>query len=299
MAKVSYSNNIKANNQNIGYIYILPVLLFILGLIFYPLIRGFWFSLNDIGITNKGEFVGLANYIDVLTDDEFYESIWRTVKFASLVVTGHFVLGFSLSNLLNKDFRGVMIYRAILILPWIIPESIIAMIFKWILNPLYGLLNNYLLMWGIISEPTSWLGSSDTAFIAVVVACIWKGFPLIMVMLLAGLQSVNQDMYEAADIDGASEWQKFLFITIPSMRNVIFTALILDIMWWFKHFTIIWVFTQGGPGSATAVISIEIYKNSFKYFELGKGAAIAVIVFLIIFTAKTLLERGFKLNESS
>ncbi len=289
-------NLIKKKRFNHGYLYILPTLFFMVGLIIYPLGRGLYISSYKTDLIKRWDFVGLENYISILTNKQFYSSILLTVRFTIIVVAGHFILGFILSHLLNKKIKGIAFFRAILILPWIIPESVIAMIFKWLLNPLYGLVNQTLMSFSIISEPVSWLGNGSFAFVAVVMACIWKGFPMIMVMLLAGLQSINQDLYEAADIDGATGIRKFIHITIPSLKGVIYTALILDLIWWFKHYTIVWVLTQGGPGAATSLISIDIYKRSFEYFEFGAGSAVAIIVFTIIYVIKFLMERGFKIN---
>ncbi len=281
---------------NLGYLFIFPALFFMVALRIYPLIRGLYISFFKTDLIRNWDFVGLKNYIKVLSGSQFYSSIFTTIKFTIFVVAGHFIIGFILSHILNKKIKGITFFRAVLILPWVIPESIIAMIFKWILNPLYGLVNHYLLQFSLISEPLSWLGSGDTAFAAVVMACIWKGFPMIMVILLAGLQNISLDLYEASDIDGASEWQKFIYITIPSLKGVLYTALVLDTIWWFKHYTIVWVLTQGGPGSATALISIDIFKRSFEYFDFGGGSAVAIIVFAIIFGMKYLMERIFKLN---
>lgn len=282
-----------------AYVYIFPALLFMVGLRIYPLLRGLYISFYKTDLISRWDFIGFQNYIKVLVNKQFYTSILLTLKFTVFVVAGHFIIGFLLSHILNKDIKGITFFRAILILPWVIPESVIAMTFKWLLNPLYGLINQTLMSLSLISEPISWLGDGDFAFVAVVLACIWKGFPMIMVILLAGLQNINQDLYEAADIDGATGMKKFIYITLPSLKGVIYTALVLDIIWWFKHYTIVWVLTQGGPGSATSLISIDIYKRSFEYFEFGAGSSVAIVVFTIIFVIKYVMERGFKINVDS
>lgn len=289
--------DIDKKDNKLGYVYILPTIFFLVALRVYPLLRGFYVSLYDTNLINRWDFVGLNNYVDVLFDKDFYTSMYITLIFTLFVVGGHFLIGLTLSHILNKDIKGLTFFRAILILPWIMPESIIAMIFKWLFNPLYGLINNTLLSLSLIDEPLSWLGNGTYAFIAVIAVCIWKGFPMIMVILLAGLQSIDNDMYEAANIDGANGWEQFIYITLPGLKGVLQTALVLDIIWWIKHYTIVWVMTQGGPGTATSLISIDIYKRSFEYFEFGPGSAVAVAVFVLIYVIKTLLERIFSLNE--
>lgn len=285
------------NVNRMGYSFILPNLIVMLILITYPVFRGLYISLFNTNLINKWKFVGLNNYTNVLFNSEFYSSVWITLKFTFFVVLGHFIIGFILSHILNKDIKGITLFRAILIMPWLIPESVLAMVFKWLFNPVYGLVNHLLMKLSIISEPLSWLGDGKYAFFIAVMVCIWKGFPMIMMMILAGLQSIPKTLYEAGQIDGASNWQKFIYITIPSIKHILTTALILDTVWWFKHYTIVWVLTQGGPGSATSLISIDIYKTNFEYFKFGKGSATAILVFFICFAIGKIYERVFKANE--
>ena len=145
-----------------------------------------------------------------------------------LVVAGHFIIGFLLASTLNKKFHGRTIFRVIFMLPWLFPETVIALLFTWIMNPMYGVLNSILKSLGIISSNVSWLGSAKFAFPAVVAVCIWKGYPLVMTMILSGLQSISHDLYEAAEIDGANKWQQFLHVTVPGLKPVMTTTLILD-----------------------------------------------------------------------
>ena len=157
-----------------------------------------------------------------------------------------------------------------------------ANLWKFIFNATSGLLNSALMAIGLLSEPMSWLGSVDYALGCVIFVCIWKGYPLVMIQILAGLQSISNDLYEAATIDGANKWQSFRYVTIPGLKPTLVVTLILDTVWWFKHVTMIWMLTNGGPGSVTNTISIEIYKQAFEYQnQYGYSAALAVIVFLI------------------
>jgi multiple sugar transport system permease protein len=158
---------------------------------------------------------------------------------------------------------------------------VVALLWKWLYNANYGLINGMLMGLGLIDEPVLWLSSSSFAFISVIVVCIWKGYPLVMIQVLAGLQTISRDLFEAASIDGCSKFQQFLYVILPGLKPVLIVTLILDTVWWFKHFTIIWLLTAGGPGNTTMVASIEIYKRAFSFFEWGAAAAGAVIVLVI------------------
>jgi multiple sugar transport system permease protein len=208
-------------------------------------------------------------------------SIARSFIFTLFVVSGHFILGFGYALALNTRVKYRVLFRAILLLPWLFPEVVAALLWKWLYNPNYGLLNGVLLNLGIIKEPLLWLSSSLYAFPAVILACIWKGYPLVMIQVLAGLQIISADLYEAAMIDGCSKSQLFRHITLPVLKPVLMVTLILDTVWWFKHFTIIWLLTTGGPGNSTMVASIAIYKQAIQFFEWGPAASGAALVFVI------------------
>lgn len=251
------------------YGFILPACLTILLLVVYPILYGIYISFFDTNLVNRWNFVGLRYYLQALTDTSFLHSLWMTVIFTVSVVAGHFILGFIFASILNMDIRLRTIFRGILILPWLFPDVVIAYLFKWILNTQGGIVNELLMHFGLISDPIGWLSTSATAFPCVILVSIWKGYPLVMVQILAGIQTISTDMYEAAEIDGATMMQKFRYITIPALKPILTTILILDTVWVFKQFTLIWLMTSGGPGSSTMVSAIEIYKNAFSYFKYG------------------------------
>lgn len=266
-----------------GYLFTAPAGIALLLLVAYPLVYGMYLSFFDTNLVNRWDFIGIENYQDIFSNMDFVNSILLTLLFTLLVIIGHFIIGIALALLLNVNIKGIVIFRAIFVLPWLLPEVVVALLFKWLFNPLYGLFNHFLLSFNLISEPISWLGDNTFAFIAVVLVSIWKGYPLIMLMMLAGLQSIPKDLYEASKIDGASRWQEFKYITIPGLKPVLVVSLILDTVWWFKHYTMIYVMTAGGPGNATNVVSIDIFKHAFEFFEFGSAAAMAVVVFAICF----------------
>ncbi|MEM6428114.1 MAG: sugar ABC transporter permease [Deinococcota bacterium] len=277
--------------QLAGLWFILPAALSLLVIVAYPLLYGFYISLFRTNLLTRWDFRWFQNYIRIFTSADFLQTVFTTLKFTVGAVAGQFVVGLSLALLLNTKVPGRALFRTILIVPWLFPEVVVALLWKWMYNPLYGLFNDILLILNVISEPTSWLGSTATALPSVILTVIWKGYPLVMLLMLAGLQAISQEQYESAEIDGASWWQSFLYITLPNLRNVIMITLILNTVWWFKHFGIVWVLTQGGPINATSVISIDIYKTAFEAFRFGRAAALAVIVFFIVFLISFLYQR--------
>jgi len=270
-------------NDRAGYGFISPAALAMIILIIYPMLYGFYISFFNTNLVNKWKFVGFKYYLQAFSEPDFYQSILRTFIFMLFVVAGHFFLGFLLSSLLNKKFFGRSFFRVIFTLPWLFPESVIALLFTWIMNPMYGVLNAILKSLGLISSNIGWLGDGKRAFPAVIFVCIWKGYPLVMTMLLSGMQSISADLYEAAELDGATKWQQFLHVTVPGLRPVINTTLILDSVWWFKQYTLVYTMTGGGPGKATDLISLSIYGTAFNDFRFGKASAWGIIVFIICY----------------
>ena len=273
------------------YFFIGPALLALVALVVYPLLYGVYISFFKTNLANKWDFVGLKNYISVFSDGVFVKQLGVTLKFTAIVVLAHFIIGIFLAMLLKQSRPGITFFRTILVLPWLMPEVVIALIFKWIMNPLYGLLNYGMQLLGLSEGGVSWLGDTKYAFISVVLVCIWKGYPLVMVNALAALQSVSTDIYEAAKVDGANNIQTFFRIILPSIKPVLATTLILDTVWWFKHYTIVYLMTKGGPGSDTSIVSIEIYKQAFDYFNFGKAASMSVVVFFVCLIISKLYRR--------
>ncbi len=295
------NKDFNANNINMAkltpYIFILPAFISIILLFIYPIMYGMGISFFETNLINKWDFVWLKNYTAFITNKDFINSMIITAKFTIIVVAMHFVIGTLLALGLNRRAPFISLFRVILILPWVFPEVVTALIFKWILNPVYGILNHTLLELGIIEENMSWLGDEKYAFFIVVIVCIWKGFPLVMINVLAALQSVDTEVYEAAKVDGANKIQTLFRITLPIIKPVIASVLVLDTVWWFKHYTMISLLTQGGPNNSTSVVSVEIYKRAFSYFDFGSAAAMSVVVFLVCLVINKLLRRVVRDDE--
>lgn len=283
--------------QRAGYAFVFPIMFLLVSLIIYPMLYGLYISFFNTNLVNKWNFVGLRYYADAFKEADFYRSIGLTFQFMFLVVLGHFLVGFVLALLLNRDFRGRTLFRVIFTMPWFFPEAVVALLFKWIFNPMYGVLNSILLPLGLIPENLSWLGNRDLAFPATVFVCIWKGFPLVMTMILAGLQGISKDYYEAARIDGANPAQQFRYITVPSLMPILTTVLILDSVWWFKQYTLVYTMTAGGPGTATNLISLSIYNAAFGDLRFGKGAAWGIIVFAVCYLINLLYKAVLKKDD--
>lgn len=284
-------NKARLKTKLTPYGFILPACLTILILVVYPILYGIYISFFDTNLVNKWEFVGLRYYFQALTDTSFLHSLWMTVIFTVSVVVGHFFIGFVFASILNMDIRFRTVLRGILILRWLFPDVVIAYLFKWILITQGGIVNELLLHFGLISDPIGWLSTSATAFPCVILVSIWKGYPLVMVQILAGIQTISTDMYQAAEIDGANLWQRFRYVTIPALKPILTTILILDTVWVFKQFTLIWLMTSGGPGSSTMVSAIEIYKNAFSYFKYGLASAQSVYILLICYLIGVVFRR--------
>jgi multiple sugar transport system permease protein len=279
--KTLKSNSPISKDRINAYLFVIPAGITMFFLLIYPLCYGVFISFFNTNLVNRWRFTGLLNYVDTLKNSDFLLSIGRSFIFTFFVVSGHFILGFIYALALNTRVKYRLFFRALLLLPWLFPEVVVALLWKWLYNPNYGLFNGILLQLGIINEPVLWLSSSLYAFTAVILTCIWKGYPLVMIQVLAGLQIISADLYEAGMIDGCSKPQLFRHITLPGLKPVLMVTLILDTVWWFKHFTITWLLTSGGPGSSTMVASIQIYKQAFQFFEWGPAASAAAVVFVI------------------
>ncbi len=272
-------------------IFFLPAAVLSVLLIIYPMLYGVYISFFNTNLVNKWEFVGLDNYTGLLTDTAFRNSLGVDLKFTLAVVAGHFVIGTILAVILNKEIKGRVFFRCILMLPWLIPEVVFAVLFKWILNPQYGIVNFSLIDLGFLSETVSWLGDVDLALPVVAAICILKGYPFVMIMVLSALQTVSGDLYEAARVDGCSEMKAFWHITVPSILPVLTVAFILDTVNWFKHYTMVNILTGGGPANSTSLVSVTIYKTAFGSFKFGVAGAMAVVVFFICYLMSWIYRR--------
>ncbi len=298
-----------------AYLYILPALLGLALVSFYPVIYGFYLSFTDyrMGHDFSAHFVGLQNYVNIFTNPDFYLVLNTTVIWTIANVSAHVLIGLALALVLYGKRRGKSIYRTLLLLPWAIPAYISILVWRGMFDANYGLINRALGL-GI-----NWLGEFPYAFIAVLITNIWLGFPFMMMMFLGGLQGIPKELYEAADIDGFTRWQKFRHITLPMLKPVITPAVLMGFIWTFNMFNVIYLMTGGGPQAAgrfsagqTDLLITFVYNKAFRDWMFGYAAAYSVVIFLIIlafsvsyskFTASVnsemRRERRFRLNKKN
>jgi multiple sugar transport system permease protein len=270
-----------ARSRLYAFALLAPAIVVVLFVIVYPLLMAGRMSLHDIGVfrVDRG-FTGtpsLENYRDMFSQAAFWRSLRITLYYVGFGVLGSFGVGLFTAVLLNRPFPGRTIARVLTILPWPIPGVVAATTFMWIYNASFGVAN-YILLWtGIVQQPVSWFTQSVPALIAVISATIWKGYPFFTISLLAGMQSIPKELYEAARVDGANALEQFRFITIPALRPVIGISLVISTLWQFRVFDIIFVMTGGGPSRGTETLAIQIYREAFQYFEMSYAAAVGMV----------------------
>lgn len=254
----------------------------------YPLIRAFIISLRSWDLTRPAEghpFVGLGNYQAVLNDPAFWDSARVTVMFVALAVFLEILLGLAIALMLNRPFTGRRWVRMFALLPWAVPPVVNGIMWKWILNPSYGSMNGLLYQVGLFDGPRDyivWLGDPWLALLMVVLADVWKETPFIMLLFLAALQTIPNDLYEAAKVDGARWWSILFRITIPLIAPTMFVAVALRTIWALKSFDLIYSLTAGGPSNATSVLGYYTYIKSFVSLDLGRGSAVAYIMTAVV-----------------
>ena len=263
---------------------ILPSLAVVFGIILYPLLRTLWTSLFDVNSPFPGSypFVGLGNYRRTLTNPDFWAAVRRTAYFTIVSTLLELGLGILLGLLMNVQFRGRWLLRSIMVLPWALPTIVNGTMWRWIFNPDYGALNALLTQLHILSHYRSWLGSPSLALNMVVLADVWKNTPLAAFLVLAGLQTIPKELFEAARVDGAGPIRTFFRITLPLLRPTILIILVVRTIEAFKVFDIIYVMTRGGPANGTQTVAYYTYLQAFSNQLFGYGAALAYMMALFI-----------------
>ena len=270
-----------------GWLLLFPAL-FILSLVFiYPIARAFWLSwfTENLGTQLKPELAYFGNYQRMLGDGRFWQSLFNTSVFTAISVSLELVFGLGIALVLNKPFFGRGVVRTIAIIPWALPTAIMGLAWAWIFNDQYGVVNDMLSRLGLIDTGINWLGTPALAMTALIVADVWKTTPFISIILLAGLQSISQDLYEAHAMDGANPWQSFSQITLPLLMPQILIALLFRFAQSFGVFDLVQVMTGGGPAGSTETVSIYIYSTVMRYLDFGYGAALVVVTFLLLILA--------------
>jgi multiple sugar transport system permease protein len=270
--------------SKLGYLLLAPAALLILAILVYPMLLAIDISFHDVKFATlsfgASEYT-LANYQKLFSSPDFWKAIGVTAQLLVVVTSISMAVGMGTALLVNQQFRGRSFARMLIALPWAIPEVVAVVTWVWILDASFGVFNWLLIKAGMVGGPVSWFSQPGTAFSAVTMVMVWKGYPFISIMILAGLQSIPEEYYQAAKVDGANVFQRFFWITIPCIAPVLGVTLILTILWVFRDFSIIYVLTGGGPVGATETLAIMTYEEAFNFFRMGYASAIGVVTLLI------------------
>lgn len=272
--------------DNIGLLFILPAFIYMLVFVGYPIVSNIILGFQNVTVKNlvngTREFIGFANYAELFADEVFVKAMGNTLIFTVGCLIFQFIIGFALAVFFNKKFTLAKPIRGLLMMPWMIPMTITALIFKFMFATDVGIINYILKSLGLIEKNIEWLTNPQTAMIAVIAANIWIGIPFNTILISTGLTTIPQELYESASIDGANGVQKFVHVTLPLLRPTIESVLVLGFIYTFKVYDLVYVMTEGGPVNATHLLSTYSYKLSFDMFQYSKGSAVANILFVIL-----------------
>jgi multiple sugar transport system permease protein len=273
----------------VGYSYLVPAALCMLATVVVPIGLAIKMSLyyDVLYKPQDYQFIGLGNYVRMVQDPVFWLTLWNSVVWVFGSVILQFVAGFAAALLLHQAFRGRALVRMLTLLPWIIPGVVVGLIWEWLYQPNYGVINDLLLKAGWMQDRVAWLSSPDLAMGAVVFTNVWRGIPFFAIMLLAGLQAIPDELYEAAHVDGAGVVSRFWHITIPLLRPIIVVATATRIIWTFNYADLIFVMTGGGPANATQITSTYTLMQAYSVLDFGYAGALSVVLLLVMlaFTA--------------
>lgn len=276
----------RAFRRNVGVWFVVPALVYMLAFVGYPIVSNIILSLQDVNVRTllspDKPFVAFNNYIEIFKDSVFRTSLWNTLIFTVGSLVFQFLIGFLLALFFSRNFKFAKPIRGLLMMPWMIPITITALIFKFIFGTDVGILNYILKSLGLIGQNIDWLTSPGTAMVALIAANVWIGIPFNMILISTGLTTIPSELYESAAIDGANKTQSFFRITLPLLRPTIESVLILGFIYTFKVFDLVYVMTGGGPVNSTQMLSTYSYKLSFDMFKYSKGSAVANVLFVIL-----------------
>jgi len=275
----SFSNN----QQALAYTYLVPAFLVMGLVVLWPFVYNLIISFSNMNLTtfHNWKLIGFGNYLKVFEDNNFWYFFYKSILWTVLNIIFHVGLGVFLALILNKKLKGTPIFRILLILPWAVPQYITALTWRGMFNYEYGAVNLILGQFGF--GPVEWLSTEWGAFFACVITNIWLGIPFMMIVALGGLQSIPADLYEAAEIDGATPWYQFWNITVPLLKPVMIPAITLGVIWTFNNFNVVWLVSNGGQPSDTSHLLISwVYKNGLNYMNIGYAAAFSMVIFGIL-----------------
>ena len=254
-----------------------PTVLILVGLVLYPFFYAIWLAFSDKTVGSPGQFVGLRNFIYVLGWPQFSTAVVNTVVFTVSAVAIKFVLGMAVALVLNQQIRARNVFRAFLLLPWAMPAFVVYLVWRWLYDPLSGLINYALIDLGLITNPIAFLSDRNTAMLSVIIAHVWRNFPFYAISFLAGMQTISQELYDAAQVDGASRVQQFRHVTLPGLYHIIGVVVLLTTIWTANAFEPVYLLTGGGPSDATMVYTMLVYVMGMMNLRLGEAAAVSTL----------------------
>jgi multiple sugar transport system permease protein len=273
--------------NNVGWFYVLPALAYMGYFVAFPIVRNIILSMQDVTVMTiarpEKPFIGFGNYSLLFADPVLWRAVFNTLFFTVCCLVFQFIIGFALALFFNRNSPLSKSIRGILMMPWMIPITITALIFRFMFSTNVGIINHALIAIGVIAKPIDWLITPNTAMFALITANVWIGIPFNMILISTGLTIIPRELYESASIDGANKVKSFFSITLPLLRPTIESVLILGFIYTFKVFDLVYVMTGGGPVNSTQVLSTFSYKLSFELFKYSHGAATANILFIILF----------------
>lgn len=275
--------DLESRDRRLGIFLLLPAVFLFATLIGYPLLNSVWLSFHRVNtITQASTFIGLENYRDIFGSSEFYNSLLTTMIWTTGSLVLQVGIGVAVALMLHQNLWCRSLARGLVLFPYLLPMVVAVLVWKWLLNDLYGIVNHLLMTLGIISSPVDWMGSIPNAMITIILIGGWKYFPFVVLAVLARLQTIPEQLYEAARVDGASAWNRFWDITMPQLRNVLAIIILLRAIWDFKEFDLIYMMTGGGPVSSTETLPLLVFKQAFPLMQMGKAAATAILMMCVM-----------------
>ena len=284
----------------LGLVGVLPAVALIAALIVYPLGYALWLSLHEKhSFFPDQRWVGLGNYVDAARDEEFWDSLWKGSVYAGWTTALQLVFGVAAALVLHESFRGRTLVRALVLFPYMIPTIVAVILWRWLLNETYGLVDYVLVASGLVRAPVVWLGV-EHIMASLVGMSVWQFAPFVVLSVLARLQTIPPELYEAARVDGASAWARFRHVTLPQLRAVLFVVILLRSIWMFTKFDTVWLWGEGaGAGREIRTLPVYAFMRTFVYYQAGFGAALAVVMFLLLMAATGVYFRLFWRDEDA
>lgn len=295
------TNNYNRNRYRLGIWFTAPAVIVLLTVLAYPIVASLVLSFLRVRFGGEGlnfEFNGLTNYADLLKNQLFREALFRSIYFTVMEVVAVIILALIVALMLNHPLGRPALYRIVLLVPWALSPVANAVLWKWIYNANYGILNQALIGLGVIKENIIWLGTPWLALNMILIADVWKAVPFIALLILAGLQNIPSYLYKAASLDGANAWQQFVHVTLPGLKTTLVISVVLQSIWALKVFDLIYVLTKGSPADSTVLLNYLSWRETFSNLDVGYGAAIANVLFILMFVLALVYIRALRPRQT-